>query len=403
MIQKINPKKGIQSGIEIEGQLIYKDGSLANRMTEVVTDPRNSGDITPELSHVMWEVIAPPSTSLDVLKSSFRERLKTLQEISNSYGLRNIPSSTLHNETEVKSRDPERPRGLRKRKILGNKLRDLEHHISGTHVHTDLLEDEEQAHSQVLLYTAMDPVFSFMSSSPFLFGKNSKNDYRVLTYRNEVFENLHKQGQLLDYPSSLKEAYDRQKQSYEEFKKILEAKGLDPEGLGESNCVWGPLRLTSFGTIEARGADTNLLSNVIALTGLYKGVAHYIEKENPQIEIDQSERYTPEEYFTPKKGKIILPSHNQLKRFEEIGATTGLRNTRLRNYLTNILETAEKGLDSPKHLEPFRNMIANKKNFADEIVEYAKNKGLEKNYQIDGHGARELRKYIAERHEEDLN
>ncbi len=392
----------IKIGVELEGNFIDENGSLSNRASEVVGSLENNGNILGELSRSMWEVISEPSEDMEVLYSRFRNELFKLRNITEGLNLGVVPCSTLNNESGVESRDFERPRGMRKRKVLGDNLRDLEHHLSGTHIHADILEDEEKAYAQYVLFQAADPVHSLMSSSPFLFGRNTLNGYRVLSYRNEVFRDMPLQGQLLGYPKSLKGAYERQKQSYREFLEILEEKGLDAEGIHELDCIWGPLRLTKLGTIESRCADANKLSNVMALASLYKGISEFVEAEDLNVEIDEKDNYDVSELFIPSNGRLIVPSYNRLKHFETVGARTGIKDEGLRRYLMNVIDTASKGLEDDSYLNPFLKMIDDGENFADDIVNYAEINGLEIDGRIDGNASKQIRRYIAEEYQKDL-
>jgi len=205
----------------------------------------------------------------------------------------------------------------------------------------------------------------------------------------------------LEYPASLEGAFDRQRECYEDFTKILKEHDLDTDGLNELNCIWGPLRLTGFGTIESRASDSNKLSNVIALAALYKGISEYVNSENPRIEIDNGE-YDIGQMFVPKNGKIIIPSYAQLKDFERIGVEQGLENPLLKKYLSNIVDTCSKGLEDRSYLEPFVRMIFEERNFSDDIVDYAKSNGLEKHDMINGDAAKILRNHIADTYEKDL-
>ena len=105
-------------GLELEGHLIDETGTLSNKALEVIADSRNNGDIIPELSKTMWEVIAPPEHDLGKTYDSFKERLIMLNEIANDYGLRAMPVSSLHNESPIELRDYENPRWIRTRIIL---------------------------------------------------------------------------------------------------------------------------------------------------------------------------------------------------------------------------------------------------------------------------------------------
>jgi gamma-glutamyl:cysteine ligase YbdK (ATP-grasp superfamily) len=399
------PKKNgkVKVGIELEGHLIDLNGTVANRIDDVVGHQNNDGSIIPELAKSMFELVTPPYSDLDVTYSDLKTRLKMLQSITNDLGLRVIPTSSIHNESLIETRDDVRPRGKRKRVILGDENRDLEHHLTGTHIHVDRLKGSELGYKQFILMQAMDPVFSLMSSSPFFHGENSRKDYRVEIYRNKVFEDFPLQGQLWNYPESLSEAFERQRDAYRQIKTILGDKGLDTKGITELNCVWGPLRLTDFGTIESRASDSNELNNVVALAALYKGVTEYLLAENPEIIIDVNDEYKSGELFRATFGRIVIPSYKRLKEFERLGIQKGLEDSDLTSYLANMLVTGSRGLDDPHYLSPFVQMIHDRKTFADDIVKESQRRGIEINHRIDGDGARQLRNYIADRYEASLN
>ena len=80
----------VKIGIELEGHLIDGDGTLSNRILDVIGDLNNKGDIIPELSRTMWEVVSPPEEELDKNYHSFKHRLKMLKKITDSLGLRSI-------------------------------------------------------------------------------------------------------------------------------------------------------------------------------------------------------------------------------------------------------------------------------------------------------------------------
>ncbi|MAH06910.1 hypothetical protein CMI38_01510 [Candidatus Pacearchaeota archaeon] len=392
----------VKIGIELEGHLIDENGSVSNYAPELIEIMGSPDYLVPESSETMFEVNSSPSDDMSYLADELSERLNGFNDIANSRGLRVMPAPNFHNDgVKVRSRDPDRPRSKGKKAVLGEALWDLEHHLTATHVHVDMLEDEGKAYNQIMLMQAMDPVFAFASSSPFFLGNNSKRDYRVDVYRNEVFDRFPLQGQLLDYPKSLEDVMDRQVKAYDEFKNELVKEGLDDDSFNKYNCIWGPLRLTKFGTIEARGADSNNLSNVLGLGAVYMGVSNYLERENVDVEINDGS-YDVGELFVPKNGKIIVPNYDQLKRFEGIGVEDGLSNSTLRTYLSNVLDVAEKGLDDESYLNPFRSMISEGRSFSDDIIGYASDNGIESNGTISEAGARALRSYVAGRYESDL-
>ena len=84
-------------------------------------------------------------------------------------------------------------------------------------MHVDQLEELDKRFKQYLVMQAMDPVFVLMSSTPYFLGRNTKKDHRVNTYRYMEFKDFPLHGQLLDYPKSMQDAYDRQKTMRDEW------------------------------------------------------------------------------------------------------------------------------------------------------------------------------------------
>ena len=70
--------------------------------------------------------------------------------------------------------------------------------------------------------------------------------------------------------------------------------------------------------------------------------------------------------------------------------------------IIELINCDPKGLEDKTYLEPFNQMIKEERNFSDEIVDYAKSTGLEKQDRIKGSAAKILRNYIADSYEKDL-
>jgi hypothetical protein len=386
-------------GLELEFHLIDEYGNIVNDAETIIEDSRNNGNILRESSKSMVELISKPASKLSDLEANFKGELSNLIDICDSYGYSLLPTTTISPDYEVVSNDDIRSRGMKKRKIVGNELRDLEHLITGTHIHVDKLNDF-QLDNQYNVMQAMDPVFAFMSYTPFFLGKNSKKDYRVDVYRNVVHEEFPLQGSLLDYPKSYQDAVDRQIECYNDF--VVKAKEKD-EDLGDdfniNNCLWGPLRISKH-TIEARNSDSNNFSELMAFSALYKGINKYLEKSNPDVVI--SSPSSGFNYFVPQTNDgietLFIPSYDVLKQFEYEGINNGLENDGLHNYLSNILNLSKIGLDKDEHkyLKPFEEMIVTRKNNSDYLVEYAKINGLENNRLVSADNAKLLRLYIAD-------
>ncbi|MFC1753542.1 glutamate-cysteine ligase family protein [Thermoproteota archaeon] len=391
---------GIKIGLELEFQILDQDGNVCNAAPTILSDPANNGNIVPEGSNSMIEVIAPPSDNLEEMASNFQTEVVNLVNIAEKYGFRLLPSSTIGKDAK-----PEETGLLRyasKKSVLGSARKNIEYHICGTHVHTDKLPDELLA-TQYKVKTAMDPAFALMASTPFHAGKNSLEDHRVHIYRNVVFDDFPLQGQLLPHVNNFDEVLERQQATYDHWISLVQKKGFSGDGFNVLNTCWGPVRCTE-NTIEARGADANLLSRVIALGALYKGVNEFIQQYTPNTVI--AENLPAQELFTFIDGKTLrLPSFQQLKAFEKAGINKGIRDPQLNSYLSNVLFVARKGLshDDQRFLEPFAESLRTGRTFSREIVDFAKKEGIYSTDDLSDSAACSIRRYISDRMSQDLD
>jgi gamma-glutamyl:cysteine ligase YbdK (ATP-grasp superfamily) len=386
-------------GLELEFHLINPDGTLSNNSDYIFNDSRGKGFLIKELGKSMVEVISAPSENLNELHDNFINNLITFKDICDDYNLKAIPSTTIGPKSNPISNDPERIRGFRKRLILGNEKRDLEHHVCGTHIHYDHIDDNNKTYEQFIVMQAMDPIFILMSSSPFLFGKNTKKDYRVDVYRNDVFEKFPLQGQLNPYPKSYQDLKNRQIESFSQWIDLEKKNGYSDEGFNEYNTCWGPIRLTKK-TIENRSSDATLFSNVMGLASLTQGINNYVINEDPNIIIDHNNSHS-NKYF--KEGsELILPSYEFLKWAEKTGIEEGLKNETLNKYVDHIITLAKKYTSNKDYLNVFDKQIKSIKSFSDDIINYANSNKLEHKGKITESGACKIRNYIADSYNKDL-
>ena len=388
-------------GLELELNLIDKEGNLSNKADEILLDPRNNSDIIGELSQSMIEVIGPPSDKIYKVGSDFAQNLLLLDTIAKDFGLMLVPSTTVGKDAYPVSNDSRRIRGMRKRKVLGNRLRDLEHHICGTHVHIDHLSSQEKTYKQYLVMQAMDPLFTLMSSTPFFLGNNTKKDYRVDIYRNVVFKDFPLQGQLVDYPSSIEDILKRRQEGFDHWLSMDKYDGTD--GFKPEDTCWGPIRLCKK-TVESRCADANLLSHVLGFAALYQAASHYVDEEDPTIVIDRNAAVSQKGYFTPKGRKVVIPGYQFLKQCESEGISDGLDSEIVYPYVKNIVRLIQPYIKKEDiiYIEPILDLLEKRKTFSDEIISYARDEGLEKDHMLKDSAARDVRQYIATRYDSDL-
>lgn len=369
---------GLRTGLELEFHLLDCVGDIVNEADSVINHPLNQGYIVPEVSKSMIEVTAPPGDSVRKTLTNFKKQLELLINITSDLGLFILPSTSIGADVNLETNNYKD--WSIKKTILGDINFNLAHHICGTHIHLDQLGTPEKIAKQFNVYTAMDPVFSLMSATPFLFGNNTKKDYRVETYRNIVYGNLPLNGQLRGYFDNYSDIIAWQKNACDIWISLGLQKGKFDSSFTPYNSIWGPLRITDKKTVESRGSDANLFSNVAALLELYYSITMFIDKKNPAIVFDTSNDYSSNKYFIYENNTIMLPNFDLLKQFEVEGSIRGLECDILSSYLSSIVNLGLDNSSNPDLLSPFVDLITTKHTFADDIVGYA----LRNNLEIDG-------------------
>jgi len=362
-------------GLEIEFHLIDKQGNIKNNADCLINDKESSGYLFKELTHSMIEVICPPSNDISILAKNMKKELDNAVYLAQKHNVALVPSTTIGKCNPKKRK---KPRYTKKEIILGKERREMEYHICGTHVHIDKADDIVKQHT---LITGLDPVFSLMSGSPFFKSVNHLKDYRVEMYRNVIFEKFPLNGALLPYVKNEDELEKRLTDSYNVWMKQCKIHGVDQEGFSRLNTCWGPVRFSEK-TIESRSCDTNLFSKVMALAAFYAGLNRQLDNQD-----------------------VELPDYKALKYFENQGIRVGLENDQLKGYLSGLLKIAEQGLEEKEieYLEPFKKSLRDKKNFSDEITDFAYKQKLYDGVVIPKESAREIRNYISECFIKDLN
>ncbi|MFP4523613.1 MAG: glutamate-cysteine ligase family protein [Candidatus Woesearchaeota archaeon] len=372
-------------GLEVEFHLIDKEGFIVNDSKKILDDAQINDCIVPEISQSMIEVISQPKKTITELAKSFTQQLHLTRNIAKKYGLRLVPSSSvgfanLKKWPTVKFQNKE--------KIMGKDKLDITLHVCGTHVHVDKSDHIVKQHT---VMTALDPLFTLMSSTPFFESQNNLNNYRVKVYRNGAYENFQAHGGLLPYVKTSQELQSRYFELYSKWVEQCTQANGDTSQYTKYNTCWGPIRFSQK-TIESRVSDANLTSYVFALAAVFMGV-------NRQLEDIKEENGL---YFIQGKQ---LPTFEQLKYFEEQGIQKGIEDVQLAQYLQQLISFAKKGLndDEKVFLKPFETMLSSKKNFADKITDFAKSTGEYKDKQISQQGCNLVRSFIADNFEGDLD
>jgi hypothetical protein len=372
-------------GLEIEFHVVDNQGVIVNDSHKIFQDSRINNLIVPEIAKSMIEVISEPKKTINELAKSFSKQLQLARTIANDQGLKLIPTSS------VGYADIQRwptAKFDKKEKIMGSDKLNITLHVCGTHVHVDKSDHIVKQHT---IMTALDPLFVLMSSSPFFNAENNLNNYRVKVYRNGAYENFQGHGGLLPYVKTKEDLESRYVELYSKWIEKCTEVDCTTEGYTKLNTCWGPIRFSEK-TIESRVSDANLSSNVFALATVFIGINRRLEDIRLEDDV----------YFLDS---LPIPSFEKLKYFEEIGIQKGLFDEELYQYLNHIVSFSEGGLyeDEKIFLEPFKKMLSKRKNFADEITDFAKTTGEYADSKISQAGSNLVRLFIAEKFEGDLD
>lgn len=390
LVKETKRDKMTKVGLELELLVTDREGRVVNDAEKILDDPRCSDNVVKESTFGVVEFVSTPHDTLYSLDQEVRSELIGLSEIADSYGLITIPISDLSPEgNNIRRFDNSRYKF--NSNILGQEGTKTCNAICGTHIH---LDKQKEDISQYNLVESLDPVFAFLSTSPYLQGQNTLNDCRVNSYRNKVFEKFPLHGQLVEYLNS---ASHRDQQDEIRYSTWLDLAG-DPSAKDHytmDNTCWGPMR-TRSNTIEARGNDTNILSNIIAMAAFYKGVNDYVKNNKLEVKIGDDYNVTSD--------SIIIPSYANLKSMEEEGIRHGLKSDKVHGYLRYLMDIANDGLDSSerKYLKPFKQMLVSKNNMANVLKDYSRNIGSQPGQELEAHKAHRMNVAFNEVYQADL-
>jgi gamma-glutamyl:cysteine ligase YbdK (ATP-grasp superfamily) len=372
-------------GLEIEFHVVNAQGVIVNEANKILNDSRANEFMVPEVAESMIEIISEPKKTIQELNASYAKHIHLAKEIAKDYGLRLIPASSI-GYANIQRRKKEKFDN--KEKIMGPDKINLTLHVCGTHVHVDKSDHIVKQHT---IMTALDPLFVLMSSSPFFNGENNLNDYRVKVYRNGAYENFQAHGGLLPYVKNKEDLEERYVELFSKWIEKCTELNCTTHEYTKLNTCWGPIRFSEK-TIESRVSDSNILSNVMALATVFLGINRRLE----DIKLEG------ETYYLDSHP---IPTFDELKSFERAGIEIGLADDVLYAYLSKIVSFSEDGLydEEKKFLTPFKKMLANRKNFADEITQFAKESGEYSDFKITPHGSNLVRLFIAEKFEGDLD
>lgn len=363
----------VKLGLEVEFNLTDISGIVVNEADLILGDHDASSHIKSELAHSMVEIICAPATDIVTLRNNIDCSFSRLLSVAKKYGIKLLPAMPFvdsHHSKRISDRYE------KKEVILGDKRRQYEYGICGTHIHIDILSDPVYHYN---IMTALDPLYVLMSSTPFINRQHKYIDSRVKIYRDYVFKEYPLHGCLQDYVKNGLEIDKRVEKTYKNWISLCHSNGLSGDGFSRYNCSWGPVRITEK-TFETRSADSNILSNVIAFSALYAGIMRQLNKRI-----------------------LKLPNMKRVRKLAEMGCIKGLKDNDVHDYIQKWMDIAKNGLASEEYpfLEPFQAMLKDRKTLSDRILEKLQCEGYYANHILSHEGAMRGHQYLSNLLEED--
>ncbi len=366
-------------GVEVEFSLADKlTGHLVNQAQIILAHPAViAGELAvKEGVYAQLEVNnSRPHNGLIGLDKEISDKVKDLWEICEEQGIVLVPASEYGAGRAIRNTTIARYEVYDK--ILGFDETQKITTVSGTHIHNGRHPNLKLRLTQHHLLTALDPLFAFMSTSPIdVNGKNGLNCHRVQLLRYDAGgENSPLDGRLKDYLTSLEDLEQRDIDRFLRWENSFIANGGTQkrfrELFGVDNTGYALIRnrpsFKPFGTFEVRGLDTGPLDVVRAAAAVTKGFQDRVFNENTRVSLAR-----PDEGHVITANKLVLPNHNTLLQFERQGINSGLKQSEVHRYLTQIVEFAEGGLskEEQKFLLPFQRMLDTKENYATRLMTY---------------------------------
>ena len=190
---------GFSVGMEVELELIDKQGFISNLADLIIDDKRNEEVFTKEAKHSQIEINSAPADSIAGLHQDLKKRLLLLEEVCSSYQVMPVSAASEPGAGKGLTRSGHRRYEIYP-SVIGKEADRQLNTISGVHLH--LCQYPKDKIGQFCLLTALDPLsFSVTSTSPVSHERtNGINNHRVNIVRDIVFKSD---------PSSGQQAYPR--------------------------------------------------------------------------------------------------------------------------------------------------------------------------------------------------
>ncbi|VVC03817.1 Glutamate--cysteine ligase [Candidatus Bilamarchaeum dharawalense] len=412
-------------GFETEMLILEENGaisSLADELIEKAEQAKLPYPVHKEYAHNMVEISSAPNVKLTKVAHGWLQSAKKLINIAKDLGLRLYPYGT-YTGTHVPTTRTDRYYRMCEDILGPEKYTMSTGRVMGFHLHYTLpygtfnqqnkslkhLFNSRYKEQLLNLYNsaiAMDPAVSnFMESSPFVDGVFTANDSRLFLYRamrtgtgSKMIRGLYYDypmfGRLPRYKATISDLILLIERRHNTWKEMVEERHPEYIDIVESKHPlqfnWGPVRINRAGTIEYRGMDMNLPSNIIGTSLLIK---YFLNKVRRDELIIRPSDIGIKEPFKIEDQIVHVPPYGYLSEVLQYkSALYGMQDDEVYRYTKNLTAIAMKEVPMKKDpsIDRLNKMLANRKTKSDEILEYVKKEGHIISEKLDETFAREF-------------
>ena len=388
-------------GIELEFFILNLEGNIVNKADSILTQLKKKlkkSSITNESGQHMIEIMSHPNRSSKQTFKSLLTDVETLLYETDNNDLKLFNLGTYPFQNSGKTRPETRYQANKKIRGLGMKIANS---CIGFHYHFSLPrktfdkkrlffknEINNIRKKKVLnlfnLFVAIDPAVStFMQSSPYYQGKYLGKSSRMIVYRSEsifnrpekLFANYPEFSNLNKYAANFDEMLERIVHRSKLWKQLLIEKGVKISDYAkidrESSILdssWKPVKISSHGTIESRGADMNSFRNIVAMTSVMNSLSKYIQR-NKIIVVPS--KIGVKEPFKLEDKLLYVPEFKYLKNtLQKNSALYGLEDASIHKYCKSLIKLVKKitPIEARPPLRIFSKMLSERKTVSDEII-----------------------------------
>jgi len=406
------PLKRSLTGFEIELFTINKNGYVVNASDKLLKRAKKDKNIAikKECASNMIEIASYPGLTAPTAMSNLLSQFEHLTSIAEKENILLCPLGTYPGVFNPFMRNDRQYRI--KESIFGKNRFKIAGRCIGFHSHYTLPRGMFDSQLRVLkllvrskikdslvnsynFLISADPALTcFMQSSPFYQGRYLGKDSRVIMYRggeylnnpNGLYANLEEFGGLPHYKPTALDIMDIIISRYEKWKSYIKKLGLNIRILSLYGSIldttWGPLKINPHGTLEVRGMDMN---HPVYIVGIGVIIENILKKLQEEFYAVVPSEIGIKEPFKVEGDVIYVPPYPYVRNeLQKHSAYKGFDSDIIYNYCKKFLRFAEAIIpkDHLKLINPLKTTLNKRKTVSDEILDYAKKKGIRKNEKI---------------------